>query len=94
MGLVSSFFLMKIFTFRSRRWNQAPLENVRFCVVYAVGVVIYYNVALACANYLFAPLFSTHTAGLLSATIGAGVMMITFYFGHRVFTYRRPPVIE
>ena len=38
-GVVSSFMLMKFFTFRSHVWSRASGELVRFLIVYLAGLV-------------------------------------------------------
>jgi putative flippase GtrA len=87
-GLTLSFILSKWFAFDSRAWNRATSEAPRFLIVYAVGCVSYWVVAMVGARYAIAHGFAAETADLAGALVGASTMTFTSYFGHRFFTYR------
>jgi putative flippase GtrA len=88
VGLTTSFLLSKLFAFESHSWALASGEAARFIIVYSVSVVLYWGVAVAFARLAVAqsaPRELAETGGVL---IGAGMMTLTSYFGHRFFTYR------
>ena len=87
-GATMSFLLSKWFAFRSRTWDQTRGEAGRFLMVYAVGCTAYWSVAMIAKSILRKFGMSSTLEDLLSALIGAGVMMFKSYFGHRFFTYR------
>jgi putative flippase GtrA len=87
-GMSSSFVLTKIFAFRSRSWDLASREGVRFIVVYAAGLVAYWTVALMLVRYAAPPTMPRAVAELLSAVVASLAMMVVTYLGHRHFTYR------
>jgi putative flippase GtrA len=87
-GLTVSFVLSKMFAFGSPSWNRASGEASRFLVVYAVGCVTYWAVAVVTARLAAAHGFAAEIRDIVSALVGAGTMTFTSYFGHRFFTYR------
>jgi putative flippase GtrA len=87
-GFLSSFVFTKLFAFRSHQVSKTQKEFFRFCLVYAVGITIYYLIATASRNLMVTagvPLDIADGAGVI---LGGAVMAITSYFGHRFFTYR------
>lgn len=87
-GMSFSFLLSKFFAFRSRQWSSAAGEAYRFLIVYGFGLIVYWLAAVwmrAVLRTAGAPLFAAEMVGVLC---GAGLMVVTGYFGHRFFTYR------
>ncbi len=87
-AIAISFALSKFFAFRSRSWNRAAGEAVRFLIVYATGCTMYWTVAVILRIFLLAHGVAVGAAELGSILVGAGTMMVTSYCGHRFFTYR------
>lgn len=93
-GLTISFLLSKLFAFESRSWGRAGGEAARFLVVYAVGCVLYWSAAVFVGRVGVTHGTNTELTEMAGVLFGAGVMMVTTYFGHRFFTYkthRLPP---
>jgi putative flippase GtrA len=87
-GFTVSFVLSKVFAFRSRSWERAPGEALRFLAVYALGALIYWIVGILVGHSLLASIMPLWQAELGGAIVGASTMTVTSYFGHRFFTYR------
>jgi putative flippase GtrA len=87
-GAALSFVLSKLFAFDSRSWKRAGGEAVRFLVVYSVGCVVYWGVAVMCSGFLLSQGVAPQIAEVGGALVGAGTMLLTSYFGHRFITYR------
>lgn len=87
-GISSSFLLTKMFAFRAREWSRTSGEAGRFLLVYGFGLMLYYFVALVVRGQLVAAGVDTMIADLAGVLVGAGLMTVTGYFGHRHFTYR------
>ena len=90
-GSAISFLMSKVFAFRSRTWNDAHGEAVRFALVYGGGVIIYWFVSTNIHPLLLVAHFPLQVADLGAVFCGGVVMALTSYFGHRFFTYRRSP---
>jgi putative flippase GtrA len=88
VGSITSFVLSKLFAFESRSWHQARGEAVRFLFVYAVGCAIYWYVAIVSRGFFIAHGVPPQIAELMAAVVGAGMMLVTSYFGHRFITFR------
>lgn len=86
-GMTLSFLLTKLFAFRSRSWSAARGEMARFFVVYGFGVTLYWGVSMLAGQAILPHLLPRQQAELLGVLIGAGVMTLTSYFGHRFYTY-------
>ena len=87
-GASVSFPMSKRFAFRSTDWQRSHREFVRFAIVYAGGVIVYWAVAMICGRAILPTLMPRPAAELAGAFLGAGVMTFTSYFGHRYYTYR------
>jgi putative flippase GtrA len=87
-GLAISFALSKWFAFGSRSLQHAGGEVSRFLVVYAISSGIYWVIAIVIGRLFLANGLSTKAAETSGILIGGGTMMLTSYFGHRLFTYR------
>ena len=87
-GVSSSFLLTKLFAFRAREWSRSGGEAGRFLLVYGFGLILYYLAALLVRGQLVAAGVDTALADLAGVLVGAGLMTVTGYFGHRYFTYR------
>jgi putative flippase GtrA len=87
-GATISFLMSKFFAFRSRSLSGTGREAIRFLVIYGVGLVLYWGTAVVTRTMLLprAPPIVADTSGVL---VGAALMAITGYFGHRFFTYPR-----
>lgn len=85
-----SFVLSKFFAFRSREWSAVGGEARRFLIVYCCGLVIYYFAALAARAALSRMRAPADMADLIGVLVGASLMVVSGYFGHRFFTYRTP----
>ena len=88
VGLSISFLLSKLFAFESRSWAVVSGEAARFLVVYSASVVLYWGAAVAFARLAVAQGALREMAEMGGVLIGAGMMTLTSYFGHRFFTYR------
>jgi putative flippase GtrA len=88
VGLAISFTLSKLFAFGSRSWDSAGGEATRFLIVYAMGCVVYWLVAVSLRRLLVTHGVVTDLAEISGIIVGAGTMLLTSYFGHRFFTYR------
>jgi putative flippase GtrA len=87
-GVTISFLLTKLFAFRSRSWGRAPGEAARFLLVYAGGCVLYWASGVGVSRVGIEhgiPATTAETGGII---VGAGIMAVSSYFGHRFFTYR------
>ena len=87
-GFVLSFVLSKLVAFRARSWRHAWTEALRFTLVFAAGAVVYWIVGFVVGRYILTGVLDRQLAELGGAFVGAGVMTLTSYFGHRFFTYR------
>jgi putative flippase GtrA len=87
-GLTISFALSKFFAFGSRSWERAGGEAARFLIVYAVSCAMYWGVAVVIARFVLMYAIAPQTAEFGGVLVGAGMMTLTSYFGHRFFTYR------
>jgi len=87
-AILISFILSKIFAFRSFKWTRARGEAARFLVVYASGCAMYWTVAVCVRKLLLARGVAIGLAELGGILVGAGMMMLTSYCGHRYFTYQ------
>lgn len=88
VGMTLSFFLTKFFAFRARAWSGTSGEASRFLIVYCFGLLIYYLAAIQIRARLARFQIPPVTADLAGVLVGAGLMVVTGYFGHRFFTYR------
>jgi putative flippase GtrA len=87
-GFVISFLMSKLFAFRSRSWSGSGGEAIRFMVVYLIGSLCYWLIAVLVERVLSAQGVAQKIAESAGVLGGAGTMMVTSYFGHRFFTYR------
>ena len=87
-AIAISFALSKFFAFRSRSWNHAVGEAARFLIVYATGCAMYWMLAVFIRMFLLAHGVAVEAAEPRGILVGAGMMMLTSYCGHRFFTYR------
>ena len=87
-GMTLSFLLSKFFAFRARTWSRARGEAGRFLIVYGFGVLIYYVTAIQVRATLVGFQAAPATADIAGVLVGAGLMTVSSYFGHRFFTYR------
>lgn len=87
VGMTISFFATKIFAFRARDWSRSGHEAGRFLLVYGIGLVLYWSTALVAKGFLIKAGLSDVAAESAAVIVGAGVMLVTSYFGHRFFTY-------
>ena len=62
-------------------------EALRFLVVYGRGALICWIVGFVAGRHVLPRYVDRQVAELGGALIGAGVMTLTSYFGHRFFTY-------
>lgn len=89
VGMTLSFLLSKLFAFQSRDWSATKGEAGRFLIVYGLGLVFYWLAAMGgrvVFNMMGVPMLIAESLAILG---GAGVMVVTSYFGHRFFTYRQ-----
>ena len=86
-GFILSFSLSKLVAFKSPSWRHAPGEMVRFLIVFATGALIYWIVGFIVGHYVLPTYLDRQKAELGGAVIGASIMTLTSYFGHRFFTY-------
>lgn len=83
-----SFLLTKVFVFGSKSWSKGAVsEGGRFAVVYFTGCLLYFLTALLVENLLSGYDLSLKLVQIAGVIVGAGVMVVTSYFGHRFFTY-------
>lgn len=87
-GASVSFPMSKRFAFRSAGWKQSHHELIRFALVYAIGVLVYWTVAMITGKLILPVFVGRPVAELMGAFVGAGTMTFTSYFGHRYYTYR------
>jgi putative flippase GtrA len=87
-AITISFALSKFFAFRSHSWKPAVGEAARFLMVYAIGCAIYWTVAVFIRMFLLAHGAALEAAEPGGVLVGAGMMMLTSYCGHRFFTYQ------
>ena len=87
-GLIISFVLTKWFAFGSRSFDQTRGEATRFLIVYAIGCVAYWVVAMVTRSLVHRYGWSIGLAEAGSVLFAAAAMMFTNYFGHRLFTYK------
>jgi putative flippase GtrA len=87
-GLTISFTLSKLFAFNSRTWGRAGGEAARFIIVYGVSCTVYWAIAVSSGRFGLAHGIAPRTAEAGGILMGAGMMLLTSYFGHRFFTYR------
>ncbi|MFO0433209.1 MAG: GtrA family protein [bacterium] len=87
-GILISFLTTKVFAFRSRGWRKSAGESARFLGVYLASVTIYWFVARAIGHIAVSQGITLSVAELSGVLVGAGVMMIASYLGHRFITYR------
>jgi putative flippase GtrA len=88
VGSSVSFLLSKLFVFRSRSWSPAAGEMVRFAIVYGFGLLVYLPVSFSVSAILVANALSVRASHMGGVFCGAGLMTLTSYFGHRLFTYK------
>jgi putative flippase GtrA len=87
-GLIISFILSKWYAFGVTSLGSVKSQVIRFPVVYCVGSVIYWGVAVVVSSKLKGNLLDSRTGETLGVLVGAAAMMFTTYLGHRYFTYR------
>jgi putative flippase GtrA len=87
-GLTISFTLSKLFAFNSRSWGRAGGEAARFTIVYGVSCTLYWAIAVISGRFGLAHGVAPRTADAGGILMGAVMMLLTSYFGHRFFTYR------
>jgi putative flippase GtrA len=88
-GAAISFLMSKFFAFQSRSWARTRGEAARFILVYCVGLAVYWPTSLALRPVLLSLNFRPPLADMVAVLVGASLMTLTSYFGHRFFTYRR-----
>jgi len=83
VGIVNSYVLNKIFTFRNGKkpHGKAIGEKTRFITVYVAQYFINIAVISICVNMLGAP---AELAGLPAV----GISVVVSYFGHKYWTFR------
>jgi putative flippase GtrA len=89
-AIAISLALSKFFSFRSRSWNRAAGEAVRFLIVYATGCAMYWMVAVFIRVFLLARGMAVEAAEPGGILVGAGTMTVTSYCGHRFFLLIEP----
>jgi putative flippase GtrA len=87
-GLIISFVLSKFFAFGSRSWHCVSGEATRFLVVYALGGAAYWAAAVVSKRFALALGVAPRMAEIGGVLVGAGIMALMSYFGHRFFTYQ------
>jgi putative flippase GtrA len=87
-GLVISFVLSRLFAFGSRSWQRVGGEAIRFLSVYALGGAAYWGAALVSWRFAIAHGMAPKMAEIAGVLVGAGIMMVMSYLGHRFFTYQ------
>ena len=87
-GFTVSFVFGKLFAFRSASWRRAHGELARFLIVYLFGASLYWGISMVVGQRLLPMWMPRSLAELAGAFVGASVMVVTSYLGHRFFTYR------
>jgi putative flippase GtrA len=87
-GLIISFVLSKLFAFGSRSWQRVGSEATRFLVVYTLSGAAYWAAAVISERFAFAHGMAPKIAEIGGVLVGAGIMTLMSYFGHRFFTYQ------
>jgi putative flippase GtrA len=87
-GLTISFTLSKFFAFQTKSLKRVGREATRFLMVYAVGSICYWSIAVVIRHFALAYGAPPKVAEIGGAFIGAGTMLLTSYLGHRFFTYQ------
>jgi putative flippase GtrA len=87
-GATISFLMSKLFAFRSRAWGSARGEAARFVLVYGVGLGAYWLLSVNVRPLFVAAHVQSQLADTMAVLVGAAIMTLTSYFGHRFFTYR------
>jgi putative flippase GtrA len=87
VGMTISFVMSKFFAFRSRSLSRTRAEAGRFAVVYGFGLLLYW-----CTAVIVRTILSTQVrpavADVGGVLVGAALMVVTGYFGHRFLTFR------
>jgi putative flippase GtrA len=87
VGMTISFVMAKFFAFRSRDLSRTRGEARRFVVVYGLGLLLYWCVAVV-VRALLSEQFRPAVADMAGVVVGAAAMVVTGYFGHRFLTFR------
>lgn len=87
VGFLISFVMGKLFAFQSASASATRQEFGRFILVYAFGATLYWFVASFVGMYVASQFLPPRFAQLVGVFAGASLMVITSYFGHRLFTF-------
>lgn len=86
-GMITAFFLAKLFVFKSSR--QAVYHSALiFVVVNLVAVLQTWLISMVLAYYIFPWLNITWHTKELAHAIGIGVPVFTSYIGHKKWSFR------
>ena len=87
VGFLISFVMGKLFAFKSPSTSATRHELGRFILVYAFGATLYWFVASFVGLHVASRFLPPRLAQLVGVFAGASLMVITSYFGHRLFTF-------
>ena len=88
VGMITAFVLSKLYVFEdSGRHHLHELRD--FTLVNLVAAVQVWGISVGLAEYVFPAIGYTFYAPELAHLIGLGVPVVTSYFGHKYFSFRK-----
>ncbi len=89
IGMLMAFTLFKFFVFASSTSKKTFKESLWYMLVNAVALAQTFLVSIGLADYVFPAMGMTFYPADLAHIIGVGVPVITSYWGHKHFTFRK-----
>ena len=88
VGMTTAFLLARRFVF-ARSGRDARAEYLRFGLVNLVALAQVWLVSMAMLHFVLPALGWTWQAELVAHAVGVVSPVVTSYFGHRLYTFRR-----
>ena len=89
VGMIVAFFLMRAFVFQPATRSTKGAEMARFSVVNLLGLGQTLLVSEVVVRWAAPAVGVTHQAELIGHGLGVGAPIVTSFFGHKYFSFRK-----